>query len=237
MRTILFYLYLAGYLVMTSFKALKLRIITKKGENEGKVYLFNTTKKWGQAMMKKIGVGVNVQGLENIPEGTCLFVANHQSYADIPLMLGYLGKPIGFIAKKEMESAPIMSFWMKKLHCIFMDRSNMRESIKSINEGIDNLKNGYSMVIFPEGTRSKGKGMNEFKKGSMRLGIKSGVPIVPVAIDGSYKIYEGNGNKVRPVDVNIKIFNPIDPKKLTKEEQSNLAGIIQDIIKNELENK
>lgn len=237
MRTVLFFLYLAGYLVMSLFKALKLRFKLKSGKVEADKYLFKTTRKWGQAMMKNIGVDVDIVGMENIPEGTCLFVANHESYADIPLMLGYLEKPIGFIAKKEMENAPIISFWMKKLHCIFMDRSNIRESVKSINEGIENLKSGYSMVIFPEGTRSKGKGINEFKKGSMKLGIKADVPIVPVAIDGSYKVYEGNGNKIKSANVRIKIFNQIDPKSLSKEEQNNLAETIENMIKSELNNK
>src|SRR5699024_1808110 len=99
--------------------------------------------------------------------------------------MGYLGVPHGFIAKVELTKFPIVSQWMKEMKCIFMDRSDRRQSLQSIKEGINILKNGHSMVIFPEGTRSKSDAMGEFKAGSMTLATKSGVPIVPITISGS----------------------------------------------------
>lgn len=138
---------------------------------------------------------------------------------------------MGFIAKKELEKIKAISGWMKEIHCVFMDRSNVRESIKAINEGVENLKNGHSMVIFPEGTRSKGPSLGEFKKGSMKLAIKAEVPIVPIAIDGTYKAREGNkGNKITSADVKITIAKPINVKELTKEEKSNLSENIRNIL-------
>lgn len=231
MRTFLFILYLVGYLITSAFKALKLKFIKKHGnKEESDKYIYDTSSKWGRDMLQNIGAKVVIEGKENLPEGNCLFVGNHQGYADIPLMLGYMGKPMGFIAKKEMEKIPIMSYWMRQMNCIFIDRENIRESVKSINEGAEILKNGYSMVIFPEGTRSKGTDVNEFKKGSMKLGIKSGVPIVPVSIDGSYKIYEGNGNRIKPALIKVVIDKPIYPNELTKEQQNNITETVRNII-------
>jgi 1-acyl-sn-glycerol-3-phosphate acyltransferase len=122
---------------------------------------------------------------------------------------------------------------MKEIHCVFIDRSNIRESVKSINEGVENLKNGYNMCIFPEGTRSKGDQVGEFKKGSMKLALKSNSLVVPVAINGTYKVLEANGWKIKPADVSVKILKPIDTQSISKEEKKDLSNIIRNsIIKN-----
>jgi 1-acyl-sn-glycerol-3-phosphate acyltransferase len=116
------------------------------------------------------------------------------------------------------------------MKCIFMDRENIRESIKSINQGAEYLREGYSMVIFPEGTRSKCSKISEFKKGSTKLGIKAEVPIVPITINGTYKCLEGNKNKFYGDDVKIVIHKPIYVQNLNKEEQANLAESIKNIV-------
>lgn len=232
MNTSVFYIKFVSYLVNAIFKMKKLNYIKKhKNQEEAEKYLNEQVKKWVNCMIKITGCKVNVEGKENLPRENCLFVSNHQGYADIPVIMNSVDRPIGFVAKKEIEKYTIISSWMKEIHCVFMDRSNLRESIKAINEGIEILKNGYSMVIFPEGTRSKGGPIAEFKKGSLKLGIKADIPIVPIAINGSYKLYEENNGKVVPAEVKIKICEPIYAKNLTKEEQNNLAEIVRDIIK------
>lgn len=236
MRTILFFTRFGIYLIGSLLIRVKLNNLKKKGDNEqAEMLLHKSIMKWGKFTINCTGSKVKVSGEENLPEGNCLFVANHQSDLDIPLMAAFIDKPMGFIAKKELMKIPMISYWMKEMRCIFMDRDNIRESVKSINEGIDYLKNGCSMVIFPEGTRSKGVKMNEFKKGSMKLGIKADVPIVPVAINGTYKMWEEN-NKVRPAEPSMKILKPIYPKNLSKDQQNNLAEIIQGIIEKEIAN-
>jgi len=192
--------------------------------------LFKCTKAWANAMLKPAGIKVEVTGMENIPKETCLFVSNHQSDFDIPVLMSAINKSIGFVAKKEMEKIPFLRYWMREMHSVFMDRENIREAVKSINEGIDNLKNGYSMVIFPEGTRSKCDKVGEFKKGSMKLGLKAGVLIVPITLNGTYKAFEGNNNRVKSADVKVTFGKPVNPKDLSKEEQNNLAEIFKDII-------
>lgn len=237
MKNLWLYLQFGVYMARLLLKKNTFKQIKKeKGEKAAEELVYNYAVNWAKFIIDKVGMTVNIKGIENLPEGSCLYVGNHQSLLDIPLMLAGIKRPMGFIAKKEMEKHTIISDWMKEIHCVFMDRSNVRESIKSINEGIENLKNGYSMVIFPEGTRSKGPSLGEFKKGSMKLGIKAEVPIVPIAIDGTYKCMEGNPkNKIKSAEVNLIINKPIDPNTLSREEQNNLSEKIKEIIKESLD--
>lgn len=237
MKSILLYIAFGFYMIATGLKEGKYIFLKKfKGNSVAEVYLNKTVAKWAKVTINLTGTKVKVIGSENIPKDkACLFVVNHQSAFDIPLVLGFVDKPMGIIAKKEIEKIPIMSYWMKQMHCIFMDRLNIRESIKSINEGIEILKSGYSLAIFPEGTRGNGEILGEFKKGSIRLGIKSDVPIIPIAINGTRKIWEYNNLVIKPADVSITICSPIYAKDLTKQEQNVLSEKIKLIIEEQLE--
>ena len=237
MRKISFYTYILGSLAGTVPPKIKLNRIKKKGTKEEVDDLVDkTVSNWARAVIKKVGIKVYVKGAENIPSESCLFVANHQGNFDFFAMMGYINKPIGFVAKKEIGQFPYVPLWMKAMHCVFIDRHNPRESVKAINEAAENLKNGYSMVIFPEGTRSKNHKMGEFKKGSLKLAIKSGVPIVPVTLDGSYKVYEeNNGKEFRPTEVNIIVDKAIYIDQFTKEEQKDMTSYVQSIIQKNLD--
>lgn len=237
MRKISFYTYILGSFAGTLPPKMKLNRIKKKGTKEEVDELVDqTVSNWSRAVIDKVGIKVSVKGNENIPGESCLFVANHQGNFDFFAMMGYINKPIGFVAKKEIGQFPYFPQWMKAMHCVFIDRDNPRESVKAINEAAENLKNGYSMVIFPEGTRSKGHTMGEFKKGSLKLAIKGGVPIVPVTLDGSYKVYEdGNGKEFKPAEINIIIDKAIYINQLTKEEQKDMTSYVQSIIQKNLD--
>lgn len=236
MKSFLFYLDFFTYLIFTNCKKSKLERLKKNGTKQDvENYINQIVKTWASHVLNYVGAKINVVGRENIPEGTCLYVVNHQGFFDIPIVIESLGRSVGFIAKKELLKLKVLTYWMNQIHCIFMDRSNIRESIKSINEGIDNLKNGHSMVIFPEGTRSKGPSIGEFKKGSLKLALKSGVPVVPITIDGSYKLREGNKKqKIKSAEVKVTICEPIYTEKLSKEEQTNLAETVRGIIENNI---
>jgi 1-acyl-sn-glycerol-3-phosphate acyltransferase len=235
LRTIIWFFCFGVYLIGTLANYVKLNSIRKnKSEGDADTYAHKIAKKWADFCIRTIGAEIEMVGVEHLPEGNCLFVGNHQGYLDIPLIYSKIDKKIGFIAKKELEKAPILSTWMKALHCIFMDRDNPREAIKSINEGINYLDKGFSLVIFPEGTRSKSMRLGEFKKGSMKLGLKSKVPIVPITIIGSYKVFE-ESNRIKPAKVKLIISKPIFIDKLSKEEQSNLSEIIRESINENLE--
>lgn len=231
-KTYVLFLYFGLYMIVAMLREIKLGLIRKFGnEDQAEEYVKKCVLNWANFIVKTVGIKINVIGKENIINETGLYVANHQSNFDIPVVLSAFDKTVGFVAKKEMETIPVISYWMKNIKCTFMDRTNPREAIKSINEGVQNLKNGYSMVIFPEGTRSKKDEIGEFKKGSMKLGTKAGVPIIPVTIDGTYKALEGNNNIVQKAEVNIIVHKPIYQDTLSKEEISNLSENIKEIIK------
>jgi len=186
---------------------------------------------FGNMMIGCTGSKVSVEGLENIPKDqSVLFVSNHQSNFDIPLLLGYLKKPIGFIAKMEITKLPIVPDWMEQMHCVFMDRSDRRQSLKAIKEGVEKLQNGHSLVIFPEGTRSKTSQVGEFKSGSFHLATKSGVPVIPVRIEGTYNILEANGNRIKPANITLKVFPPVYPEKIGITDAKELSNYIKEII-------
>ncbi|MBU3803256.1 MAG: 1-acyl-sn-glycerol-3-phosphate acyltransferase, partial [Candidatus Cellulosilyticum pullistercoris] len=166
-----------------------------------------------------------------------VFISNHQGNFDIPLLMGYIDMPKGFISKIEAKKIPIVAKWMELIHCVFMDRSTLKGSAGAIIEGIKTLKAGHSLVIFPEGTRSKSDHMGEFKSASFKLATKPGIPIVPVTIDGSYKIMEQNHNKIKPAHVKITIHPMIETKGLSKEALEVLPQQVAHMIASALPNQ
>lgn len=234
MRTYLFYFKFILFMIKSQFNRIKLNRLMKKSPEEAAIYIEKYVKKWSKFVIDNIPVNIKVEGLENVPEEACLFVGNHQSFVDIPVFVNVFPRTVGFVAKKELATLPIITFWMKAIGCVFIDRENPREGIKSILEGAKNLKEGRSMVIFPEGTRSKSSNMAEFKKGTLKMAQKSGSPIVPVTLDGTYKAYEYDGNKIKNGDVKVIIHKPIYINELTKEEKDNIHVIVHDIIKKDL---
>lgn len=170
------------------------------------------------------GVKVEVNGLNNIPNRNVLYVSNHQSIVDIPVMLGYIPGIKSFIAKKETAKLPIIKWWMKEINCVFLDRHNIRQGMKDMAQAKQFLQTGTSMVIYPEGTRSRSDKMGEFKKGSLKIAVQAGVPIVPVAISGSYLAYEKD-KMIRKATIKMAIGNPIYVENLSKEEQKEMPEI------------
>ncbi|MHB8033708.1 1-acyl-sn-glycerol-3-phosphate acyltransferase [Clostridium botulinum] len=236
MKSFIFYLGFGFYMLLSLLRIIKLKYLKRKGNKEEiDRYINKSVLGWANFIVNGIGIKVNKKGLENVPDGPCLFVGNHQGLLDVPVIVSSLDRYVGFVAKKEILKLKILTYWMKEMKCVFMDRQNVRAAVKTINEGVENLKNGYSMLIFPEGTRSRGENLGEFKKGSMKLGIKAGVPIVPIAINGTYNVLEANGRKIKAADVDLIICPPIYPNELSKEEQNNLSATIKDIIQKELE--
>lgn len=236
MRTIYFYFCFIINLIWINTKKVKLKSIIKhKGKKETDDYLANTVRTWSNFVLKIAGLSLTVTGRENIPKEPCVFVGNHQSNLDIPAILANMDRLTGAIAKKDMEKIPIVNYWMRQIHCVFLDRENPREALKAITEGVENLKNGYSMIIFPEGTRSRSNVMGEFKKGSMRLAIKAGVPIVPITIYDTNKAMEGNNGKVKKANAKLIIGKPIYLEGMSKEEKADISEVVRNIIQGNLD--
>ena len=238
LRAILWYFLFFITLIISIPSMIRTDILTKKGlidKRDSLVYKVTTL--WASVLLKIAGVKVNVHGLENLPKDrTVLFIGNHQGNFDIPIYLCKIPGLKGFVSKIEVKKIPGVRTWMKYMYCVFMDRSNIRKSGEAIIEGIRILKSNHSLVIFPEGTRSKGDKMGEFKAGSFKLATKSKAPIVPVTMNGSYKIMENNKRKwmIKPTTVDLYIHPIIETYNLTKEEQDELPKKVYEIIKSKL---
>ena len=177
-------------------------------------------------LLKMTGARIQVIGEENVPKDRAvLYVGNHKSYFDILLTYSRVPRLTGYVAKKEMESFPILSIWMKRLHCLFLDRKDIKQGLKTILTGIDLIKNGISVCIFPEGTRNKSNDrLLPFKEGSLKMAEKTGCPIIPFAITNSSKLFEDHMPFVRPCDIIIEYGKPIYPAELPKEEKKFLGA-------------
>lgn len=178
------------------------------------------------------GTKVDIRGLENVPKDQpVLFVGNHRSYFDIILNYATLPPLMGFVSKIEIKKVPILAQWMVNMNCLFLDRSSPKEGLKMIHDGIDKLKNGISIFIFPEGTRAKSDdAMAEFKGGSLKMAEKTNVPIVPVAINNTSAIFEDQFPRIKKAHVIIEYCEPVYLTNMTKEEKKFLARDIHDII-------
>jgi 1-acyl-sn-glycerol-3-phosphate acyltransferase len=235
MIKLLYYAYFGVYmLVMTTIGAVNRFILSRKSVNAADEYIYRTARKMVNHFMKISDSKAVIRGLENIPEGPCVFVSNHQAIFDVFLLISNIDKPFGFVAKKEIKSYPFIGFWIKSIHSVFMDRSNIREGMKAINEGVERIREGYSLIIFPEGTRSLKSEMAPFHKGSMKLAVKAGVPIVPITLNGTYKVLE-TGNQVRRHVMNLIVHKPIIMSELSARDRKDLSDIVFNTIKNGLE--
>lgn len=188
---------------------------------------------WGfKVILKMTGVTTTVIGEENVPDEPVLFIGNHRSYFDILLTYSRCRRLTGYVAKKEMEKIPLLSTWMKNLYCLFLDRDNMREGLKTILQAIDYVKNGISICIFPEGTRNKVPDtFLPFHAGSFKIAEKSGCPIVPIALNNAGDVFEDHLPKIKKTHVVIEYGEPIYPNELPKEDKKRLADITLERIK------
>ena len=218
---------------------LKLPIWRKKQKTDAAdadAYAYNVAKKFSVAQFVFSGSKLEIEGAAHVPEeGAVLFVANHQSNFDFAVLLGYVPRAKGFIAKVELAKIPVLVTWMRGIHCVFMDRTDMRQSAAAILEGIKKLKAGHCMVIFPEGTRSKDGTVAPFKAGSFKLATKAKVPIVPISLSGTAKIMEDNGGKIKPQTVRVVIHPPIPTADLAAEEVAALPERVHAIVANGVE--
>lgn len=190
-------------------------------------------------LLRVSGVSVSVRGLENIPKDQAvLYVGNHRSYFDI--LVGYTTVPglLGFVAKKEMLRYPFLRDWMKNVNCLFLDRKDVKAALGTILEGIQKVKSGISVWIFPEGTRNRNEDPREllpFKEGSLKIAEKSGCPVVPVAMIGTADVFERHIPLICPSKVTIMYGKPFYIKDLEPEQRKHSGAYTREVIKAMLE--
>lgn len=188
---------------------------------------------WGFKLILKItGVKTTVIGEENVPDEPVLFIGNHRSFFDILLTYSRCKRLTGYVAKDSMEKIPLLSTWMRYLYCLFLNRENPKEGLKTILQAIEYVKKGISICIFPEGTRNKGEelSMLPFKEGALKIAAKTGCAIIPISMNNTAAIFENQLPRIRKTHVIIEYGKPIYPKELDKETQKHLGSYCQNII-------
>ena len=183
------------------------------------------------------GVKLEVNGYDNIPKDRAvLFIGNHTSYYDIIVTYPLMKRPTGYIAKKEMKKIPFLSWWMYFVNCIFINRDNPRDGLKSVLKAVEMIENGISIFLFPEGTRSKDCRLAEFKDGGFKIATKSKCPIIPVGIQGTYDIFEKHIPFIKSSKVIINFGEPIFTETMSRAETKCLPEMVKEKVK-ELSNQ
>ena len=228
--------FLFGYLPLSlsKLKNIKKQKSTLTTEQYDQL-VHDVPKTWASGILKRTKSSFTLVGEENLPSGPVLFISNHEGNFDIPSLLTYIPKPFGFISKIEVKKLPIISQWMEEMNCVFLDRSNRKSSYRSIEDTVNHLVKGHSILIFPEGTRSKGNGIGEFKSGFVRIAKMANVPIVPIAIHGTSNILEKNNNKIRPASVQISILPTYTIENITQNEPKIIIEDLHSSIAKEIE--
>lgn len=220
------------YMLIMRLKGIKRVYIEKfKGEEEAWKYAQEVFRKWTYFTINIIGMEIEVEGYDNIPDKTCVFMGNHQSILDIPVMRYSTQRTLDFVAKKELAKAPLIGYWITHVKSVTIDRDNVREGMKAINQAVNNIKDGYNFTIFPEGTRSKDGKIHEFKRGSIKIATKSKAPIVPVAIKGTSACFEDSKEFV-PGKVKVIFGEPIETENLSKEVEKELMLRVEESVRN-----
>ena len=222
-----------GLLLFIYISILYLPIIAMKDERTG-VKLARKKLRWlSRIVLKSLGVKLrviyknrkNINALER--EKGIIFVCNHQSNLDIPVIVSALHIDVGFVAKKEMKSWPFFNIWMKRSKCVFLNRENPREGIKDIKEAVKVVKDGYPIVIFPEGERTLDGEILRFKKGSFKLATETNGIIVPLTLKGTFDIQKrGEWKMKRNQLVTIIVGEPIYVDSLSNDEIKELSCLL-----------
>ena len=236
-RTIAAFLFLFIFLIV-SIPLIGIALIVRLFSKEASDMMALVTVTWAFRVVSVIaGAKLRISGEENIPEDEAvLFVSNHRSVFDIVILYGYLGtrkRLTGFVAKKETKNLPVIGWWMRLLHCRFLDRRDIRQGLQVILECIEEVKNGVNIVIYPEGTRGKGEDETQlaaFKEDSFKIAQKAGSKVIPVAMSNTRAIFEEHLPSMKANTVRMTFGQAIDVKSLSKDEQKHLGEMTREKI-------
>jgi 1-acyl-sn-glycerol-3-phosphate acyltransferase len=217
--TVIFSGFFAVITILTSF-------VSTDGETPHKV-----ARIWAKCILAASNIKVTVEGLSNLNRtGSYIYMPNHVSNFDIPVLQAYLPVQFRWLAKAELFKIPIFGYAMKRAGYISINRFDRKSAIQSLNKAAEIIRNGTSVIIFPEGTRSQNQNIQSFKKGGFVLAVDSGVPIIPVIIHGTWTIMQKKQILVRPGNVVLEIKKPINTSDYTRETKDDLMEKVRNII-------
>ena len=235
MRTIITVLYIFLFLIL-GLPVLGIEWIISKFNKAHADMVQLRIVQWGLKCVAFIsGVKLTVIGEENVPKDEpVLYIGNHRSFFDVVVTYARCPGLTGYIAKDGVNKVPIFRIWMKRLHCIFLKRDDMKEGLKVILKAIEYVKSGISICIFPEGTRNKDNdnptSLLPFKEGSFKIAIKTGCKIVPMALIGTADILENHFPWIHSTDVKLIYGEPIDVSALDKDQQKHVGAYCQTVV-------
>jgi 1-acyl-sn-glycerol-3-phosphate acyltransferase len=217
---LLLFLSIALLIPMFLFRLLRMR-------NAEKGYVYGLTKFWARQHNATAGARVQVVGKENIPdEGAFCIIGNHQGSMDIPILMAYIPRTLGFIAKAELKKVPFISSWMKAIGCVFIDRKNLRAAIDALRAAAAQVNAGHTMVLFPEGTRSRSGEPGKFNSAGIRMLVENQATILPVTLVNTRAIFEKD-KLITPAKAKLYIH---PPQRFKPEEASEAVGILREMV-------
>ncbi len=225
LRTLFIGVFLSLYILLVGPPLLVYTLITK---NPDPVYWAGV--KGVLFFVRAVGVRIRVRGLERIPRGVCLFVANHTSSADAPAVVGAIPRRIAILLKESLFKWPIAGQAFALAHFIRVNRGARDSAIASVEKATEALKSGQSFLIYPEGTRSPDGRLQEFKKGAVVMAITAGVPIVPMVCSGAHRVMGKRSLVIHPGEILVEFLQPIDASKYSLEERDDLNEHVRQVM-------
>lgn len=220
-RSIIVMVFLAGFILVAGTFFILHAVLTGSAE-----LLYKVGVGGAKLALRLAGVRVRTEGLENIPPGVCVFVANHTSNADPPAVVGAIPRRVALLAKKEVFGVPIMGRAFLLASFVPVDRSDRESAVRSVDAAIGHLKNGVSFLVFPEGTRSPDGRLRAFKKGTFVMAIRAGVPVVPVAVANAHRIMRKGSFFLYPGEVSVRFLPPVDAAEFALDEKGKLVELV-----------
>ena len=232
LRSLAVYIYLAITVVRGTFYFKKLEARKEKlGEQVVAQKVCDFGRVMAQKLLKLTGGSYVLKGAENLPtEGNVLYVANHQSYMDIPAVMAAIERPIGFILKDDLTKIPFFDKWIEQMQCVPIARGEARKALEAILKAAKILKTGHNIVLYPEGTRSKDGTLLPFKAGSLKAAQRGNAMIVPMAIDGACDVMPRGSFIIYPKQITVTVFPPISVETVKEMDTIDLALLVRNQI-------
>jgi 1-acyl-sn-glycerol-3-phosphate acyltransferase len=203
-----------------------------KDEAELERYVFQTISQWAKSVLKITKMRLDVRGIEHLkPDQTYLFVSNHRSPADIPVLFTTIPQRAAFVANAIFQSIPAIAYWMRASGSVFIDQSNPKSALAAFKSMARRLRKGRSLILFPEGHMHQGKGIDPFNRGGIFSAVLTGTPIVPICLYGTDRVIRPGSFHINPYKrVFVEFCSPIETTTLGRTEKKEIDAIVHDMI-------